>query len=193
MRDVQKTVLSQYACAPSLNTLIAAWNQALDPTNLIETWYTQVWNLETAQGYGLDVWGRIVGVQRVLTLSDQSVFGFAEAQDLTEQPFNSAAWYNGTVTTSNYRLSDTAFRQLIQAKALANVTDGSVVSLNTILMTLFAGQGDAWVQDNGSMSMTYTFNFAPSPVQIALIQTSGVLTRPAGVHVQYAIQLPENS
>lgn len=188
MRDVQKTVLSQYSCAPTLNALIEAWNQTLDPTRLIETWFTNIWNLDTAQGYGLDVWGRIVGVERVLTLSTDSFFGFAEPQDLTLQPFNAAPWYSGTQTTSNYRLSDDAFRQLINAKALANITDGSITSLNAILMTLFAGQGDVWVADSGTMTLTYTFNFAPSAVQVSLIQSSGVLMRPAGVRVIYAIK-----
>lgn len=188
MRDVQKTVLSQYSCAPTLNALIEAWNQTLDPIRLIETWFTNVWNLDTAQGYGLDVWGRIVGVERVLTLSTDSFFGFAEPQDLTLQPFNAAPWYSGTQTTSNYRLSDEAFRQLINAKALANITDGSITSLNAILMTLFAGQGDVWVADSGTMTLTYTFNFAPSAVQVSLIQSSGVLMRPAGVRVIYAIK-----
>ncbi|MDN6042118.1 MAG: DUF2612 domain-containing protein [Acetobacter orientalis] len=188
MRDVQKTVLSQYSCAPTLNALIEAWNQTLDPTRLIETWFTNIWNLDTAQGYGLDVWGRIVGVERVLTLSTDSFFGFAEPQDLTLQPFNAAPWYSGTQTTSNYRLSDEAFRQLINAKALANITDGSITSLNAILMTLFAGQGDVWVADTGTMTLTYTFNFAPSAVQVSLIQSSGVLMRPAGVRVIYAIK-----
>ncbi|MFT9144883.1 MAG: DUF2612 domain-containing protein, partial [Acetobacter orientalis] len=168
MRDVQKTVLSQYSCAPTLNALIEAWNQTLDPTRLLETWFTNIWNLDTAQGYGLDVWGRIVGVERVLTLSTDSFFGFAEPQDLTLQPFNAAPWYSGTQTTSNYRLSDEAFRQLINAKALANITDGSMTSLNAILMTLFAGQGDVWVADSGTMTLTYTFNFAPSAVQVSL-------------------------
>ncbi|MFT8445199.1 MAG: DUF2612 domain-containing protein [Acetobacter orientalis] len=188
MRDVQKTVLSQYSCAPTLNALIEAWNQTLDPTRLLETWFTNIWNLDTAQGYGLDVWGRIVGVERVLTLSTDSFFGFAEPQDLTLQPFNAAPWYSGTQTTSNYRLSDEAFRQLISAKALANITDGSITSLNAILMTLFAGQGDVWVADTGTMTLTYTFNFAPSAVQVSLIQSSGVLMRPAGVRVIYAIK-----
>lgn len=188
MRDVQKTVLSQYSCAPTLNALIEAWNQTLDPTHLIETWFTNIWNLDTAQGYGLDVWGRIVGVERVLTLSTDSFFGFAEPQDLTLQPFNAAPWYSGTQTTSNYRLSDEAFRQLINAKALANITDGSITSLNAILMTLFAGQGDVWVADTGTMTLTYTFNFAPSAVQVSLIQSSGVLMRPAGVRVIYTIK-----
>ncbi|MCG4257068.1 DUF2612 domain-containing protein [Acetobacter senegalensis] len=188
MQNVQKTVLSQYACSPALNALIAAWNQAFDPATLIETWYQQIWNLETAQGYGLDVWGRIVGVQRILSITSDAFLGFEEAEDLTEDSFNSAPWYSGTVSSGNYRLSDDGFRQLIYAKAMANITDGSITSLNAILMTLFAGQGDAWVSDHGGMSMTYTFGFVPSAVQISIIQNSGVLPRPAGVRVTYAIK-----
>ena len=188
MQNVQQTVLSQYACAPSLNALIAAWNQAFDPATLIETWYQKIWNLETTQGYGLDVWGRIVGVQRILSITSDTFIGFEEAEELTEEGFNTAPWYSGTVSTGNYRLSDDGFRQLICAKAMANITDGSITSLNAILMTLFAGQGDAWVSDNGGMSMTYTFGFVPSAVQISIIQNSGVLPRPAGVRVTYAIK-----
>lgn len=188
MQDVQKTILSQYACAPSLNTLIAAWNQAFDPAPLIDQWYARIWNLATAQGYGLDVWGRIVGVQRVLKIPSENFLGFAEAQDLTAQGFNTVPWYKGTATSSNVSLSDEGFRQLIYAKALANITDGSVLSLNAILMALFAGQGDAWVEDHGDMSMTYVFNFIPTDVQVSIIQSSGVLPRPAGVAVSYAIR-----
>lgn len=188
MQDVQSTILSQYACAPSLNALITAWNQAFDPKTLIDIWYKTIWNLETAQGYGLDVWGRIVGVQRILAVADDNFLGFSETQDLTQTPFNTAPWYAGLATTSNYRLSDDGFRQLIYAKALANITDGSVTSLNAILMTIFAGQGDAWVEESGGMSMVYSFNFIPTPVQISLIQNSGVLPRPAGVHVTYSVK-----
>lgn len=187
MQDVQKTVLSQYACAPSLNALITAWNQAFDPATLIDQWYDQIWNIATAQGYGLDVWGRIVGVQRVLTISSENFVGFAEASDLTEQGFNTAPWYKGTATSSNVSLSDEGFRQLIYAKAMANITDGSILSLNRLLMALFAGQGDAWVEDHGGMSMIYVFNFIPTDVQVSIIQSSGVLPRPAGVAVSYAI------
>lgn len=188
MQDYAKTVLSQYANSSRLLTILEGWNQALDPGGLIDLWYQRVWNLSTAQGYGLDVWGRIVGVSRVLKISSGKNFGFSEANDLTEEGFNSAPFYSGSSVTSNYRLSDDGFRQLIYAKALANITDASVFSINTILMLLFGGQGNAYVKDNGDMTMTYVFDFVPTDVQVSIIQNSGVLPRPAGVGVTYQIK-----
>lgn len=188
MQNVQQTLLSQYANAPRIQALIAGWNQMLDPTTLIDQWYQQVWNLQTAQGFGLDVWGRIVGVSRVLSLSAQSYLGFCEASDLTEEGFAQAPWFQGEDTTNNYRLADDGFRQLIYAKALANIAGGSVLDINRILMTLFSGQGDAYVRDNGDMTMSYVFRFVPTAVQVSIIQNSGVLPRPAGVGVSYVIE-----
>lgn len=188
MQNVQQTLLSQYANAPRIQALIAGWNQMLDPTTLIDQWYQQVWNLQTAQGFGLDVWGRIVGVSRVLSLTAQSYIGFCEASDLTEEGFAQAPWFQGEETTNNYRLADDGFRQLIYAKALANIAGGSVLDINRILMTLFAGQGDAYVRDNGDMTMSYVFRFVPTAVQVSIIQNSGVLPRPAGVGVSYVIE-----
>lgn len=188
MQDVQQTLLSQYANAPRIVALIEGWNQMLDPAPVIDQWYQMVWNMHTAQGYGLDVWGRIVGVSRVLTLSSQSYTGFFEASDLTEEGFNQTPWYQGVEATSNYRLADDGYRQLIYAKALANIADGSVLQINQVLMTLFAGQGDAYVRDNGDMTMTYVFRFVPTAVQVSIIQNSGVLPRPVGVGVSYVIE-----
>ncbi|GAN70684.1 DUF2612 domain-containing protein [Acetobacter syzygii] len=188
MQNVRQTLLSQYANAPRIQTLIAGWNQMLDPASLIAQWYQLVWNLQTAQGYGLDVWGRIVGVPRVLSLSAQSYLGFFESSDLTQEGFGQVPWYSGGDATNNYRLADDGYRQLIYAKALANISDGSVIALNTILTTLFAGQGDAYVRDNGDMTITYVFKFVPTAVQVSIIQNSGVLPRPAGVSVAYSIQ-----
>lgn len=188
MQNVEKTILSQYSNSSRILTLIESWNQGLDPSELIQSWFDNVWNLKTAQGYGLDVWGRIVGVDRVLKVSSGKYFGFEEANDLTETGFDNAPFYAGNAATSNFRLTDDAFRQLIYAKALANITDGSVLSLNKILATLFAGQGRAYVKDNNDMSMTYVFDFVPTDVQVSIIQNSGVLPRPAGVNVSYQIK-----
>lgn len=183
MQNVGQTILSQYANSPTIMALISAVNQWFDPMNLIDDWYQNVWDVSTAVGYGLDVWGRIVGVQRVLQVAAGKYWGYAEATTLSADPYGQSPFYRGEQLTSNYALSDQAFRLLIMAKAAANITDGSIPSLNAILMALFPGRGHAWVSDGLNMTMTYNFAFTPSltPVEIAIVQQSGVLPRPTGV------------
>lgn len=187
MQNISSTILSQYANSPAICTIIDAWNQAIDPSALIDKWYANVWDVQTAVGYGLDVWGRIVGVSRVLNVSGVTYLGWNEANDLTEDSWNNGIWYSGTSATNNVLLSDDAFRTLIYAKALANISDNSITSINKILTTLFSAYGEPYVQDNGNMSMTYVFNFHPTAAQISIIQNSGVLPRPSGVAVNYSI------
>ena len=56
---------------------------------------------------------------------------------------------------------------------------------NAILLALFPNRGDVFVTDDGNMSMTYTFNFALSAVEAAIVTQSGVLPKPSGVAVSY--------
>lgn len=178
--DWMATVISQYANSPVLLALIENCASFLDPTADIERFYRLVWNVETAQGYGLDVWGRIVGVNRVLQVAvDEAHFGFDG--DTSAVGFNQAPFYTGGVLTQNYPLSDTAFRTLIYAKALANITDGSIASANAILRTLFPNHGNCYCQDNGDMSITWVFGVTLTPVENSIVAQSGVLPKPAGV------------
>ncbi len=181
--DWTQTVLSQYANSPVMLAILANKSAWYDPTGQISLFYDQCWNLETAQGYGLDVWGRIVGVERVLPVSVKYL-GFEEAGQISADPFNQSPFYSGLISTSNYALSDDAFRQLIYAKAAANIWDGSIPGLNGILRTLFPGEV-AYVEDGQDMTMTYYFGFALTPVQLSIVLTSGVLPHPAGVGVSY--------
>lgn len=187
MQNIEQTILSQYANSPALCTIIDAWNQAIDPSDLIDSWYDDIWNPNTAIGYGLDVWGRIVGVSRVQKVAPTGFIGFKEADDSSGSalPFNVGIFYSGQPMTSNYALTDDAFRLLIQAKALANISDCSVTSINSILMTLFSSSGNIWVKDGGDMTMTICYDFTLTPIQAAIIQNSGVLPRIAGCAISY--------
>ena len=60
----KKTILSQYDDSPTLLSMIESFNDAIDPTANITAFYENIWNVNTANGYGLDVWGQIVGVSR---------------------------------------------------------------------------------------------------------------------------------
>ncbi|EAA0619001.1 TPA: DUF2612 domain-containing protein [Shigella flexneri] len=70
MQNVAATVLAQYAASPRLNALINSFNAALSPDSFISDFYGLIWNIDTAEKYGLDVWGKIVGVSRRLTVKD---------------------------------------------------------------------------------------------------------------------------
>lgn len=178
--DIRTTVISQYANSPTMLDLIDDYFQAFDPSPQIDLFYQNVWNVLTAIGYGLDVWGRIVGVSRTLQVSTGRYLGFVTG-DTSFDPFNVSSFYRGVNFTDNFTLSDEAYRQLILAKAYANITDGAIPSLNKLLQTLFGASGKAYVTDDGGMAMSYTFDFTPTPVQYAIITQSGVLPRSTGV------------
>ena len=207
--NVWQTIISQYANSPILTSIILAFDAALDQTQNLDALFDNVWNVDTANGLGLDIWGRIVGVNRTLEVTAGNWFGFAEASPGADT-FGQGAFYSGAALTSNYDLSDQAYRQLIFAKAAANITDGSIPAINRILMNLFPNRGNAYVTEgtqiapyfgfaestnaNGfgqapffdgetisTMTMTYTFQFQLTPVELAIVQNSGVLPKPVGV------------
>jgi hypothetical protein len=182
--DWTSTVMAQYANSPIMLSLIENMFEYIDPTGWIDDFWSLYMNLPTAAGAGLDVLGRIVGVGRVLNLGIQSYFGFEEALPAS-LPFNVGIFYTGGGTTTNFALADDPYRILILAKALANISDGSMASINAILSSLFPGQGNAYCtngQDIGQpMTMTLTFNFTLTAVELAIIEQSGAIPIPAGV------------
>lgn len=176
------TVISQYANAPALTGILQSFFDALDQTENIDSFFDMIWNLNTAQGYGLDVWGRIVGVTRIIPVPGTTDYlGFEEAA--TSGVFGVGVFFSGSPLTNNFILSDDGFRILILAKALANISDGAIPSINLLLLTLFPSRGNCYVTDGLDMTMTYTFGFALSAVELSIVQNSGVLPRPAGVSV----------
>ena len=160
--DVWATVESQYANSPALTSLLQLWAQSLDQTTNFQNFEQDIWNVDTAQGYGLDVWGRIVGINRTIKVADPlPFFGFEEA-GATGRGFNQAMFYNGAVLTQNYVLNDVDYRRVILAKARSNITTDSIPSINEILMNLFYARGNCWVQDNQWTVDTSYFAFEES-------------------------------
>lgn len=187
--DWKSTVISQYANSPVMLTLIADWFDAIEESQNLNNFYDDIWNVFTATGYGLIIWGEIVGVGNVVQLEEPgNYFGFEQGDGWdTMGPGGASPFFTGEPLTSNYTFTDAAYRQLIIAKALANICDGSIPSLNVILLTLFGpgnpfGPGGICYVTNGQdMTMTFTFEFDLSPVQEAIIFQSGVLPIPNGV------------
>ncbi len=189
MQNLEQTILAQYANSPILNQWLSSLNISIDPVNLINSFYNNVWNVSTATGYGLDVWGRIVGVNRVLSIPGTSPksFGFAEATTASADPFNQSPFYTGASATTNYILSDDAFRLLILVKALSNISRSDSRTYNHILMTLFPNRGNAYIQPAGVMSSTLVFEFFLAPFELSILRQSGALSPPTGVNFNIMI------
>lgn len=179
--DYWDTILSQYANSPILTTLIGNMDEYLDQTANLDSFFDNMFNVATAVGYGLDCWGKIVNVSRTLNVpGDQAYFDFEEA-GLSGTSFGEAPFYSGQITGDSFNLSDPAYRVLIYAKALANICDGSIPAINQILLRLFPNRGNCYVTDGLNMTMTYTFQFALTPVEQAIVSQSGALPKPTGV------------
>jgi Protein of unknown function (DUF2612) len=190
----QETILSQYDSSPTLLALIESFNDAIDVTGDIANFYSDIWNVATAIGYGLDVWGQIVGVSRYLQVGASNYLGFDEAYTAPTastgaQPFGQAPFGNGVASTTTFALPDEQYRRLILVKAAANISNLSVPAINNLLRMEFGTSdginpyGSAYVIDNNNMTFNYYLDFVPSAVQIAIINNSGVFPRPAGVSV----------
>lgn len=160
MEEVVRTVISQYDQSSVSRTLVDGINDSIDPRASLETFYNNCWNILTAVGDGLDVWGRIVDVSRILTVPSGTYFGFAETLDASAVGFGQAPFYDGENSTSNYALTDAVYRLLILAKAAYNITDGSIRAVNAILMNLFPNRGNAWVTDGRNVVRVPAFGFA---------------------------------
>lgn len=192
MQNVQRTIIAEFSNSPTITAIIQSMNDALDTSPLFTQFYNFVWNVDTAVGFGLDIWGRIVGLPngRLLQLgANNQIFGY-ENDDIPPDwaPFNQGTFFTGANASTTFILADDAFRTLILAKALANITATNSKDLNKLLRNLFPNRGRAYVIDRGKsntavggMTMSFVFEFAITAVEYAILTQSGVLPHPAGV------------
>jgi hypothetical protein len=170
----------------SITSLIQSFAAAVDQSPQFQNFYDFVWNLPTAQGFGLDILGKIVGVSRLLqVVPTGSFFGFYIAGEATQdwEPWSQAPFYAGASGEGAYELTDAAYRTLILVKAASNIAATTAPAINAILQTLFAGRGLCYVADIGNMTMQYVFTFPLTAVEFAIMTQANVPPHPAGAAV----------
>ena len=187
--DYWNTIISQYANSPRITQIIANFWQYVDQQTItnIDNFFDFMWNVETAQGYGLDVWGRVVGISRVVPIQ-QSLQYLQFEESTNPGTFGQFPFYAGVLISNNFILADDAFRLLIMAKAATNITDGSIKSINQLLLNLFPGRGNVFVIDGLNMTMTYQFNFHLSDAELVIVNSPDALPHPTGVAVSVVSQ-----
>lgn len=190
--NLLQALLWQYNDAPHLQGILQQkqdwYNQ--NQTQFWTDWYNNVFNLITANNFGLAVWSIILNVPLYLNETidySASFFGFGTMSN-TYTNFNNG---NFSPQGSSVILSTEEQRFLLRLRYFQLTTRGDIIDINAFLNYLFAtsaafssGQ-TAWVLDGFDMTMTYVFNFDLSSKLRQLLVNLDILPRPAAVGLKY--------
>jgi hypothetical protein len=185
------TVQKEYSNSPTLLALLDDFDQWCDTTEFSAQFLSYVWDITTAQGFGLDIWGRILGQSRYLQVQQTPGFNFGfninAAPGTQWQPWSQAPFYNGSSSaTVAFPLQDDYYRKLLLVKAAANIAACDCPSINYLMRAMFGDRGRCYVgyDPANPMHIGYHFEFFPTAVEKSIIE-SGLFPQPAGTTVEY--------
>lgn len=182
--DVLRALLWQYNDALSLQSLLEqkqAWYNE-NQEQFWSDWYRDVFNLQTANAFGLSVWAIILDIPIIVTVTPPEPgtvpWGFGEYNENYENGnFYGAAG-------SSISLSVEQSRTVLRMRYFQITSRGTVPEINQFIDILFGEEGGGYVIDNLNMTATVVFNF-PIPAKLKFIfENYDILPRPAGVGME---------
>lgn len=185
--NLLQTILWEYDKAPNIKALLEA-KQAWYDVNQKGFWedfYTDIFDLRTANQFGLQVWSIILG-QPIFINSRRNTkptWGFGQYyKNFTRGNFSTTSGFSSPLPIETARV-------VLRLRYYQLTGSGTVPEINRILNDVFASYGKAYLIDNHDMSQTYIFQFAlPSDLQY-VFNNFDVLPRPAGVSSSYNVIL----
>lgn len=185
--DILRALLWQYNDAPNLATLLQkkqTWYD-VNQTGFWEDWIRDVFNLQTANDFGLSVWSIVLDMPLVAQLQPTPVtkmgWGFGTYRKNFEHGnFNRDGVEPIILSTEQRRLA-------LRLRFFQLTTRGAIPEINEFLSRVFAGYGPAYVLDGLDMTLTYVFTFSPSSQIRFILDEFDVLPRPAGVSARYIV------
>lgn len=175
------TIQSQYSASPIIKALVLGFDYNVSPLEDIALFYRSIFDVDTAEGVGLDVWGRIVGVGRDIQVDSQDYLGFyGQLLD----PFDVSPFFDGATASDNYSMADPAYRRLIMWKALANISTADAASLNNLTSILLDGR-KTYVLETGVMKIRLVIESELEPYQRAIFRQYGLFAKGAAVEFEW--------
>lgn len=191
---LSKTLMKQYSNSPIILTLLADFDIWLDIEKFTTDFLAYLWDLSTAQGFALDIWGRILGQSRYIQISPDPGFNFGfdigASPGTNWFPWGQAPFYGGQASgTVSFSLSDDYYRKLLFIKAAANIASSDCPSINALMRALFGDRGKCYVGYDIAqpMHIGYHFEFFPTSVERSIIE-AGIFPQPAGTLARYIYQ-----
>jgi hypothetical protein len=190
--NIFEVLIWQYENSNNIQQLVLNKNiwTAFYGTLFWEQWYANIFNLDTADLFGLTVWSIILNLPLfvpVTPIGDPPVWGFnVLPYPLTNdnQNFGHGNLAGSLVVPT---LTEEEQRIALKLRYYQLVSRGAVTEVNQFLNYIFGGMGGAWMIDNFDMTITYEFGFAINPVLLNVIAGYNLLPKPAGVNVNYIV------
>lgn len=181
--DLLRSLLWQYNDAARLEGILRQkqeWYNA-NQTGFWSDWITDVFDLRTANDFGLAVWAIILDIPLVVASPgddvDKPVWGF----DQYRENFNNGNF----ASTESAGLSTEQKRLVLRLRYFQLVTTGAVPEINAFFAYLFEPLGRAYVNDGLNMTARYVFEFPISSALEMVLTEYDLLPRPAGVKIDY--------
>jgi hypothetical protein len=180
--DVLRVLLWQYNKAENLEGILTLKQNWYDlyHSDFWSDWVVNVFDLRTANEFGLGVWAIILDLPLFTTgeasPADYPAFGFAD--------------YQGNFFNYNFAISDGSVvsltleqkRIVLRMRYFALTTNCTVPSINRFLKYLF-GDGVAYIEDNLDMTAKYKFTVFQEPELLEAITLLDVWPRPSTVNL----------
>lgn len=181
--DLLRAILWQYNDAARLQSLLqskASW-YAEEQEGFWTNWLRDVFDLTTANDFGLSVWGIILGVPLsygIPSSGPRPVFGFGQ-HNLN---FNNGNFGRDAAGVAGLTLEQK--RLVLRLRYYQLISDGTAPHINFVLREVF---GSGYVLDREDMTISYIFPTAfPSSVR-TILEEFDLLPRPAGVQINTQI------
>jgi len=194
--NLTQALLWQYNQAGNLQGIInakQAWYDA-NQEQFWNDWFTNVFNLPTANDFGCAVWAQILNFPLFynppIDPASKPSWGFDYATSGCFN-FDNGNFSDPTGTSSIY-LTTAQRRIALQLRYFQLVTSGTVPEINRFLKYLFGSKGAAYLLDHGDMTQTYVFTFPLDANLLSVIEQYDLLPRPAGVSstIIFASEVP---
>jgi len=185
--NLLRAILWQYNEAKNLQAILQdeqAWYDA-NQQGFWEDWVKNVFDMRTANEFGLKVWSIILQIPLFVT---------STPDDLTTKPtigFDNSFFMNfdrgnfSTMTGGTNSLSLETKRLALRLRYFQLTTSGTVPEINRFLKYIFGSLGPVFLVDNHDMSQRYVFLFQLSSDLQYLFNNFDILPRPAAVTSTY--------
>jgi hypothetical protein len=181
--NLLSVILWQYNEANNLQQLIQNDQNFYDENHVQfwTSWYTNVFNLQTANDFGLFVWSIILNIPIQSTSINpvtQDIFGFGQFKN----NFNNGNFYNDG---SSSGFSTEERRLILKLRYYHLVANGAIPNTNKFLNFAFQGFGNCYIVDNLDMTVSCFFDFPITYKLLNFIKQYDLIPRCTGVRMKF--------